>query len=178
MVVPMIGKSESNIPLNGPLPWTHGCLVCGEHNPRGFRLRTRLENGSVVLDYVTQRQDAGYTHLVHGGVAMTLMDEVMTWAAIVTVGQMCVAAEMTTRLVLPITVGAKLRVEARVTRNARRLILTEARVLDEGGAVLSEATGKYVPVAAEKTALHDKDFIHGPETIPITHILRAGKPGA
>ena len=169
----MSEKHEHKPTLNGQLPWTRGCLVCGEHNPRGFRLRSRIENGSVVLDYVTQRHDAGYTHIVHGGAAMTLMDEVMTWAAIVATGQMCVAAEMTTRLVKPMDVGAKLRVEARVTKNARRLVLTESRVTDETGQVLSEATGKYVPVPPEKASLHDKDFVHGPDTIPIGDIVRA-----
>ena len=58
-------------------------FVCGEENARGFNVRIRVDHGAVVLDYVTQRTDAGYTHLVHGGVAMTLMDEVMTWAAII-----------------------------------------------------------------------------------------------
>jgi uncharacterized protein (TIGR00369 family) len=168
-------KPETRRPLAGSLPWTRGCLVCGEENPRGFHLRSRIEDGAVVLDYIAQRADAGYTHIVHGGVAMTLMDEVMTWAAIIAVGQMCVAAEMTTRLVLPIEVGARLRVEARVKRNARRLILTEARVTVDGGQVVSEATGKYVPVSAGKASLHEKDFVHGPGTIPISEILVAGE---
>ncbi len=168
----MTGKSEARPPLNGPLPWTQGCLVCGERNPRGFRLRTRLENGVVVLDYTTQREDAGYMHLVHGGVAMTLMDEVMTWAAILAAGRMCVAAEMTTRLEKPTEVGARLRVEARVTRQARRLVLTEALVKDESGRILSSATGKYVPMPPGQVSLHDKDFVHGPDTIPIQDMVR------
>lgn len=125
-----------------------------------------------MLDYVTQHQDAGYTHIVHGGVAMTLMDEVMTWAAIISTGQMCVAAELSTRLVRPMGIGAKLRVAARVTRNARRLVITTAVVTDENGQVLSEAMGKYVPVPPEKTSLHDKDFVHGPDTIPIADLVR------
>ncbi len=168
----MTAKPEPEVPLNGSLPWTHGCLVCGEENARGFNVRIRVENGAVVLDYVTQRTDAGYTHLVHGGVAMTLMDEVMTWAAIIASRQMCVAAEMTTRLARPTEVGKKLRVEARVTRQARRLVLTEACILDEEGQVLTTATGKYVPVPPEKASLRDKDFVHGPHTIPISDIVR------
>jgi len=170
----MLGNPEHKPLLNGQLPWTRGCLVCGKHNPRGFRLRARIENGSVVLDYVTQPHDAGYTHIVHGGIAMTLLDEVMTWAAIVATGQMCVTAEITTRLVRPMDVGAKLRIAARVTRNARRLVLTVARVIDEQGQILSEASGKYVPVPPDKASLHSKDFVHGSDTIPINKILQAG----
>lgn len=135
-------------------------------------MRIRVENGVVVLDYTTQRQDAGYTHLVHGGVAMTLMDEVMTWAAILATGRMCVAAEMTTRLEKPTGVGARLRVEARVTRLTRRLVLTESVVKDDGGQILSSATGKYVPMPPDRVSLQDKDFVHGPDTIPIRDIIQ------
>ena len=158
---------------DGALPWTHGCLVCGEANPRGFRLRSRIEGGAVVLDYPTTAADAGYAHIVHGGVAMTLMDEVMTWAAIIATGRMCVAAEMTTRLLRPTDVGARLRVEARVTRNARRLVLAAARITDERGAVLTEATGKYVPVPAEQASLREADFVQGEGTIPLAELIRA-----
>ena len=169
----MTGKHAGGPPADGALPWTHGCLVCGESNPRGFRLRSRIEGGAVVLDYATTPADAGYTHIVHGGVAMTLMDEVMTWAAIIATGQMCVAAELTARLLKPTDVGARLRVEARVTRNARRIVLTAARITDADGAVLTEATGKYVPVPPEKASLRDKDFVQGPGTIPLADLVRA-----
>jgi hypothetical protein len=37
--------------LNGTLPWTKSCFVCGEANRRGLRLRSRVENGVVVLTY-------------------------------------------------------------------------------------------------------------------------------
>lgn len=110
--------------ISGVLPWTKSCFVCGEQNPRGLQLRSRIENGKIVLDYTTRAEDVGYRHIVHGGIAMTLLDEVMTWAAIVETGKMCVAAEMSTRLKEPIEVGASLRIEANVTKANRRVCYT------------------------------------------------------
>lgn len=160
-------------PQTGLLPWTKSCLVCGEHNPRGFHIRSRLENGRVVTEYTTRREDVGYKNLVHGGIVMTLLDEVMTWAAILETGRVCVAAEMTSRLLHPVAVGQTLRIEAWVERNARRLILTQARALDAAtGTVLNEASGKYVPVPADRAELHAGDFIHDPSTIPPEAIIR------
>lgn len=173
----MIGTSETKNPRglpNGPLPWTKSCLVCGEHNARGFHLRSRLENGIVIAEYVTKPHDVGYKHLVHGGIIMTLLDELMTWAAILETGKVCVAAEMTSRLREPVGVGHRLRIEAWVSKNARRIILTEGRALDaETGTILNEATGKYIPVVSEQATLHATDFVHDPSTIQPEKILGA-----
>src|SRR5689334_17171332 len=124
----MTGTSETKNPRgppNGPLPWTKSCLVCGERNVRGCNLKSRLEDGRVIAEYVTKPHDVGYKHLVHGGIIMTLLDELMTWAAILETGKVCVAAEMTSLLREPVAVGHRLRIEAWVSKNARRIILTE-----------------------------------------------------
>jgi uncharacterized protein (TIGR00369 family) len=174
----MTGTPETKNPRglpSGPLPWTKSCLVCGEHNARGFHLRSRLESGIVIAEYVTKPHDVGYKHLVHGGIIMTLLDELMTWAAILETGKVCVAAEMTSRLREPVAVGHRLRIEARVSKNARRIILTEGCALDaETGTVLNEATGKYIPVIDDKSALQAEDFVHDASTIPPEQIMKAG----
>ena len=100
--------------LSGTLPWTKSCFVCGESNPRGLQLKSRLVDGKVMLDYVTRETDLGWKHAVHGGVVMTLLDEVMTWAAMIASGNPCVAAEVSVRLVAPAECGAALRVESGV----------------------------------------------------------------
>lgn len=166
----MLGNPR-NLP-DGNLPWTKSCLVCGEHNPRGFKLRARLENGRVIAEYTTKHHDVGYKHLVHGGIIMTLLDELMTWAAILETGKVCVAAEMTSRLREPVAVGHRLRIEAWVSKNARRIILAEARALDaETGSVLNEATGKYIPIVSEQATFHATDFVNDLSTIPPEKIL-------
>ena len=102
--------------LHGALPWTRSCFVCGQDNPHGLHLRSRIENGRVMLDYTPREADLGYKHIVHGGIAITLLDEVMTWASIVAARRICVAAELATRLKKPIHVGQTLRVEGWVVR--------------------------------------------------------------
>ena len=153
------------------LPWTRSCFVCGEDNPNGLRLRSRLEDGIVAIDYTTREADRGWRHLVHGGIVITLLDEVMTWAAIIEARSACVSAEISTRLRKPVTVGQKLRIEGKTAGGRARLILTEARVLDDSGTVLSTATGKYLPMPAENLALCEKDFVLGGDSIPPSEIF-------
>ncbi|MBU1695380.1 MAG: PaaI family thioesterase [Verrucomicrobia bacterium] len=160
---------------DGWLPWTKSCFVCGEQNPHGLRLRSRLEGGRVVIDYTTRRADAGYRQVVHGGIAATLLDEVMTWAAIVAMKKVCVAAELTTRLKAPIGVGQKVGVEGWVTRAGSRLCLTEGVVRDAEGRELLSATGKYMPMPAGMASLSEKDFVHSPEALdPLELVGRGG----
>jgi len=157
--------------FSGVLPWTRSCFVCGQDNPRGFQLKSRIENGIVVLDYTTRESDLGYRHIVHGGIAATLIDEVMTWAAILAARRACVAAEMTTRLRHPVVVGQKLRVEGKVTGGKRRLLVTEGVILDDQGRQLVTGTGKYMPMTSEDATLCADDFVTGPGALDIDTLL-------
>lgn len=157
--------------LNGKLPWTRSCFVCGENNPHGLHSRSRIEDGRVVIDYTTREADRGYRHIMHGGLAVTLLDEVMTWAAISATGRVCVAAELNARLKQPIRVPEQLRVEGWTTRVTPRLILTEGRIIGPDGAERLAATGKYIPMPKDQIELTEKDFVPSPETIPPSEIV-------
>ena len=150
---------------SGTLPWTRTCFVCGAENPHGLKLRSRIEGDFVVLEYTTRASDLGYRHMIHGGITMTLLDEVMTWAAIIAARRACVAAEMTTRLKKPVAVGQRIRAEGMVVSRKGRLIMTEGAMRDEAGAVLAAASGKYVPMAGEQIAICAEDFVISPESI-------------
>ncbi len=144
---------------SGMLPWTKSCFICGEQNSHGLKLRSRIEGDRVVLDHVTREADAGWRRLVHGGLLTTLLDEVMTWAAILTFREASVAAELTVRLKAPVAVGQRVRVEGWIGSGRPRLILAEGRILDEAGAVLATGAGKFMPMPAGHAGLCAEDFV-------------------
>lgn len=159
---------------DGTLPWTRTCFVCGENNPHGLHGRSRLEGDRVVLTHVTRAADLGYRHLVHGGISMTMLDEVMTWAAILTFRQACVAAELTTRLRQPVRVGQTLRVEGWIARAKSRLVETEGRIVDDRETLLATAAGKYVVMPGEGLHMCLEDFVASPEALQLP-FLQAGE---
>lgn len=149
--------------LARPLPRTRTCYVCGVENASGFKLRMRVEaGGEVAGDYIPPAEDNGYRGIVHGGIAMTLMDEVMTWAAILGTKRLCVAAEMTTRFRRPMPVGAAYRIAGRITRSTPRLVVAEASVTGPDGEPVATAEGKYMPMRAGSAADAAVDFIDPP----------------
>ena len=154
-------------PNDGTLPWTRSCFVCGEKNPRGFRVRSRVEGNKVVISYTPVESDVGWRRIVHGGIGMVLMDEVMTWAAMIVAKGACVAAEVTSRLKRPIRVGDPMRVEGWVTKATSRLFITESRVVGVHGDVLCEASGKYVPMASDELASCVEDFVANQDTLDV-----------
>ena len=167
-------EAMKGIPLKtGWLPWTKSCFVCGAQNPHGLHLRSRAETDRVILDYTTREADVGYRHIVHGGILMTLMDEVMTWAAILAAQRICVAAEMTTRLVLPVSAGEQLRFEGMILRASPRLLLAESQVWTlDGDRLVAKASGKYAPMPSDQVKACADDFITGPDTLPLDSLFQ------
>jgi acyl-coenzyme A thioesterase PaaI-like protein len=156
---------------HGTLPWTRSCFVCGIDNPHGLHLRSHFDGQVVTLRYRPRPADLGYRHIIHGGITGTLLDEVMTWSAILAAHRMCVAAEFTTRLKKPISLGMDLLFRAHVSRANSKLILTTGEVLTLSGELLGGADGKYLPMPPGQFALCQDDFIDDPTAIPLSSIL-------
>ena len=133
------------------LPRTRSCFVCGRLNARGFRAQMTAQGGEVSLPYRPAADDAGYAGIVHGGLAATLMDEVMTWAAILATRSVCVAAEITVRFVAPMRVGGAYRVRGWVSRHGRRLVRAEAAIEEADGGTVARCEGTYLPRAGPAT---------------------------
>ena len=149
---------------DGILPWTRSCFVCGENNPQGLHLRCRVEKDRTVLEYVTRYTDSGYYKMVHGGIMGTLLDEVMTWAAILAMRKICVAAEFTLRFLSPAELGEKLRVEGWVTRSSARLCLTQGIIKDLKGKSVVHSTGKFMPMPFNRARMISEDFVFSSES--------------
>ena len=165
-------QTFSSSDLRGILPWTRSCFVCGESNPHGLQLHSRVEGDTVRLTHTAREADLGWRHIVHGGILMTLMDEVMTWAAIIRFGHGCVAAEISIKLKHPVASAEVITVEGCVVKAQSRLLLTESQVLSHNGTVVATASGKYVPMKDKEFSLCIEDFVEGSGTIDVSQFLQ------
>jgi uncharacterized protein (TIGR00369 family) len=158
-------KNSSNI--EGILPWTRSCFVCGENNKRGLHLKSFLKGGKVIIRFSPDETLLGYCHIIHGGIATTLLDEVMTWAAIAHAGNAYVSVEISCRFKIPITKDTKLIIQGWFVEEKRKIVFTEGKIVAEENEdrCFVSATGKYMPMTDSGMALCEKDFVIAKESI-------------
>jgi uncharacterized protein (TIGR00369 family) len=85
----------------------------------------------------------GWRGVVHGGIAMALIDEAMAHAAGFA-GHRGVTASVNVRFRKPVPVGEPILVRGRVTWHRRNVLGVEAQVLTEAGTVLVQGEGSFV----------------------------------
>ncbi|MDB5297843.1 MAG: thioesterase superfamily protein [Phycisphaerales bacterium] len=160
------------------LPHTAGCLVCGRENPHGLHLDLRVDAaGTVATDFSPGPTHIGFQGVTHGGVLATVLDEAMVWAATWAGRRFCLCGEMTIRFRKPAHVGEPLRFEARVTVARSRLVTTVGVARDAAGAVVAEATGKYVPLPDDQNRAFVATLVDDPTTDEAARVLRAAAAG-
>ncbi|HEX9750222.1 MAG TPA: PaaI family thioesterase [candidate division Zixibacteria bacterium] len=121
-----------------------GCFVCGDQNPEGLRIRFYYDDHrQAVADCEADPKFQGYKGVFHGGLAATLLDEIMV-KAVLAERRYAMTAEMSVRFKSAIRVGERLHLIGRVTRRRGRLFETEGEIVTSDGAIRATATGKYL----------------------------------
>ncbi len=125
-----------------------GCFVCGEKNPVGLKAHFIYQNGEAVTEITADECFEGYKGIYHGGVIATVLDEAMI-KAILAENKYAVTAEITVRFHLPINVGDRLKVTAKVNDVRGKMFFTEAKAIRNGIEIVASATGKCVEAKPE-----------------------------
>jgi acyl-coenzyme A thioesterase PaaI-like protein len=157
-----------------PLPHTSGCLVCGRDNPHGLRLDFTVDpNTSIVrTQFTPASHHIGFTGIAHGGILATVFDEAMVWSATWQGKRFCVCGELTVRFRQIAQIDQTLTIEAGITTARPRLIQTFATARDSSGTLIAEATGKYVPMPADRHAQVVATFLPHPATAQTAAALK------
>jgi acyl-coenzyme A thioesterase PaaI-like protein len=122
----------------------HHCFACGTLNEQGMGLDLHVEPRRCWTELTLERRFEGWDGIAHGGILCTILDEVMAWS-LVGEDNWGLTARMSVEFKKPIEVGRPIRAEGWITRSRRRLVDTEARIVDaRTGEVLATATGVYV----------------------------------
>jgi uncharacterized protein (TIGR00369 family) len=125
------------------------CFVCGVNNSGALQVRFfRQGEDSAVATSEPDTTFMGYDGLLHGGVAASLLDEIMI-KAVLAAGRLVVTGRMTVKYLAPITLGSPLRLDGRIISSRGRLFETEGRIFRDENAPLATANGTYVELTGE-----------------------------
>jgi acyl-coenzyme A thioesterase PaaI-like protein len=120
---------------------TDRCWVCGPGNPSGLQVRFHPvgDNGSRAV-YVAREDHGGWPGVLHGGVALALMDEALGWSLYFH-GAGGMTARLEARFRQQIPIGSTLVVQAWTRERRARLVKARAEIrLDtDRGPLLVEA---------------------------------------
>jgi len=126
------------------VPFDDGnCFACGPENAQGMHLHFEADGEGVLCRATLDAKYQGWRGVVHGGIAMALVDEAMAHAAGFA-GHRGVTASVNVRFRKPVPVGEPILVRGRVTWQRRNVLGVEAQVLNEAGTVLVQGEGSFV----------------------------------
>lgn len=127
------------------------CFGCAPDHPIGLRLRFHRHGDQVITRWLPGERFQGPPRIVHGGLVVTLADEIAAWTIVALKGQLGFTAKMECRLRAPVRIGDEVIGRGRIDSDGDRVIIVaveleqQSRICFEGRftfAVLDESGAK------------------------------------
>jgi len=127
------------------------CFICGKRNPIGLKVEFDVDTEGLQISgcFTPQPEHQGYMNIMHGGLVAALLDEAMVklvWEA----GIPAVSASLEVRLNKPVRIGQPIMIKGKVESRKGRVILASARLEDQSGNALAQASGTCVVVSRKE----------------------------
>ncbi len=131
----------------------NSCFFCGRDNENGLKLKFYCDEKQkeVSTEYRPSQYFVGQGKILHGGIQMGLLDEIMGWTCYVFTKEMAVTSGLEVRFLMPVYVsGEKIRVTCRVLSRKGAKVKMLAELLNSEKAACTTATGTYHVLKKEK----------------------------
>lgn len=134
------------------------CFGCGPANPIGLKLTFdwNSDTGDYVTTYTPTREHQGWVGRIHGGLIAVVFDEVLSRVVLKKRGYKWVTAELTTRMVRPVTIGEAMHFRGRIVTERSRLTISEGEAVNDEGTLLASARCKMMAVPESQAALWER----------------------
>ncbi|MBU2514823.1 PaaI family thioesterase [bacterium] len=110
------------------------CFGCSPNNPTGLKMQFKAGTDSVISDLIVPGHLCGWSQLIHGGVLTTILDEVMSWAAMHFLKQLVMTKTLNLTFLKPVYVGKQIRAIGKIKDGTgRHEVIMEGIVLNDKG---------------------------------------------
>jgi len=121
----------------------YNCFACGTANPIGLNLSFYRQGYYICSDITLGNNHEGWENMAHGGIASTLLDEIMSWAMIYFKRTFFVTRQMSVKYLKPVPLHASLTVKGMVEEEKRRLCTAKGFIQDKDHTVLARAKATF-----------------------------------
>src|SRR5210317_2293445 len=90
---------------------THNCFGCSPTNSSGLQMKFYTNDSSVFSGVTVPKHLCGWNNLIHGGILSTILDEIMSWAAIYLLKRITLTKSMAIEFLKPVYNEQTLRAE-------------------------------------------------------------------
>ena len=120
------------------------CFACGQNNEHGLHMKIGYQDDKAVCRLTLPSHFQGWEEMAHGGIASTILDEIMAYAVIHFLG-LGVTLRMETTFRQAVPLGQELEAVGWVVENRGRRAEAAGEIrLAADGAVLAQAKGRWL----------------------------------
>jgi uncharacterized protein (TIGR00369 family) len=147
----------------------HNCFGCSPRNTSGLQMTFYTNKKAVYSKVKVPEHLCGWNNLVHGGVLSTILDEIMSWAAIYLLKRVSMTKSMSVDFLKPVYVGNPLKAEGTVLeKKGKHEALMQGRIYNKDDVCCASATGTFAvfsPAVAKRLSITDSESLQWFEQI-------------
>ena len=122
------------------------CFACGEDNPIGLKLKFIKEVDSISTSFIPEKRHQGYMNFIHGGIASTILDEIMARYLIDIKKLNVMTAKMELRFRKPVPLHEKITATAKYVSQESHFHTVNGELRSEKGILLVSATSIFAEI--------------------------------
>jgi uncharacterized protein (TIGR00369 family) len=142
-----------------PNSTNHYCFGCSPVNPAGLRMKFFANQDTVFSSVTIPDHLCGWSNIAHGGVITTILDEIMSWAALHFLKRITMTKSMNIEFIKPVYIRNPLKAEGRVqTVNGKHDAVMEGILYNDNGDACAKSTANFAifsPKVAKRFGIAD-----------------------
>ncbi len=108
------------------------CFGCSPNHPYGFHLKLERDGDGVKTRFTPHDRYQGPPGVMHGGLVMTLADEVAAWAILAKVGKFGFTTSFEGKFRAPVRINTEALGFGRIVRETTRVVRVQVRIEQAG----------------------------------------------
>jgi uncharacterized protein (TIGR00369 family) len=141
----------------------HNCFGCSPVNPSGLQMKFFTDRETVFSNLTIPEHLCGWSNIAHGGVLTTILDEIMSWAALHFIKRITMTKSMNIEFIKPVYIRNPLKAEGKVLEiSGKHDAVMEGILYNEKGVACVKSTANFAtfsPKVAKRLGIADDNSL-------------------